>query len=59
MEIKPIMHVFQVTAGNESDLVRAETRDAAIAKFEKLTTIQGKKIDISKASAKHLFKVSD
>jgi hypothetical protein len=57
MAIDPILHVFEVTAGTEKDLVRAETRDAAISKFEKITTIQGKKIDAKKAKAEYLYTI--
>ena len=57
MAINPINHVFEVTAGKECDLVIAETNDTAIAKFEKITTIMGKKIDTKKIKAEFLYTI--
>lgn len=57
MSIDPILHIFEVTEGTRKDLVRAETREAAISKFEKITTIEGKKIDAKKAKAEYLYTI--
>ena len=55
--IVPTIHIFEVSEGNVKDLVRAENKDVALAKFQNLTTILGKKIDIAKAKVEYLYTV--
>jgi hypothetical protein len=50
-------HVFECKAGKIHDLVIAETKDAAIAKFARLTTVQGKTITINEVKAEFLYTV--
>ena len=54
--IKQTEHVFDCKAGNVSDLVIAPTRDAAEAKFKKITSINGKEI---KVQVNYLFTVPE
>ena len=57
MAINPINHVFEVKAGKYEDLVIAQTNDEAASKFEKITTIMGKKIDTKKIKTEFLYTI--
>lgn len=57
--IESIKHVFNCKAGKIDDLVIAETKDAAVAKFAHLTTIQGKPVLVKDVTAEFLYTLKD
>jgi hypothetical protein len=55
--IDKIEHVFEISDGVVTDMVLAESREAALEKFKMLTTLQGKNINVKNLKSEHLYLV--